>query len=54
MGTVPQARTGQQIDDGDWDWDEKRDVDAIVEALGWRGVAVPHALYACRLPPCRS
>jgi len=37
MGTVPRGRKDQAIDDGDWDWDEKRDLDAIVETLGWRG-----------------
>ena len=45
MGTVPRVRKGQEVDDGDWDWDEKRDIDAIIEALGWRGVADAHAWY---------
>ena len=45
MGTVPRGRKEQAIDDGDWDWDEKRDLDAIVETLGWRGVADAHAWY---------
>jgi len=52
METVPRGRKEQVIDDGDWDWDEKRDQDAIVETLGWRGVADAHAWYdgGARLP----
>ena len=45
MGTVPRAQRGQQIDHGDWNWDEKRDIDSILDKLGWRGVANAHAWY---------
>lgn len=45
MGTVPAVKKGQRIDDGDWDWDEKQDLDAIVDKLGWRGVADAHAWH---------
>ncbi len=45
MGTVPRVDKGQEIDTGDWDWDEKRDIEAILEKLGWRGVADAHAWY---------
>lgn len=45
MGTVPRVSNGQEIDTGDWDWDEKRDMEAILEKLGWRGVADAHAWY---------
>jgi len=45
MGTVPRPGDGWAVDDGDWGWDEKRDIDAIVEKLGWRGVAAAHAWH---------
>ena len=45
MGTVPRAQRGQKIDQGDWDWDERRDIDAILDKLGWRGVADAHAWH---------
>ncbi len=45
MGTVPPAGKGHEVDGDDWDWDEKRDMDAIREKLGWRGVADAHTWY---------